>query len=114
MSECIFCLIAQKKIPAKIVYEDDEIVAFNDIEPKAPVHIIIIPKKHISSLLDTNDDDIDIINKIFIVAKKLACEYGISKNGFRIVNNCGKDGGQSVLHMHFHLLGGRTLNWPPG
>ncbi|HBM81241.1 MAG: histidine triad nucleotide-binding protein [Clostridiales bacterium] len=114
MSECVFCLIAQKKIQSEIVYEDEDILAFKDIKPEAPVHIIVIPKKHISSVMDLNDENISIVSKAFNAIKSIAEKYNIAKSGFRIVANCGKDGGQSVMHLHFHLLGGRDLKWPPG
>ena len=112
--DCLFCAIAKKEIPSDIVYEDDKVLAFKDISPEAPVHVLIIPKEHYSSALDINDENAEIIAHIFSVASKLARELGIAENGFRIVNNCGKDGGQTVGHIHFHLLGGRNLGWPPG
>jgi histidine triad (HIT) family protein len=114
MSECIFCKIINKEIPAKIEYEDDEIIAFNDIDPQAPVHILVIPKKHIVNNLALSEDDLSIMAKIFKVLNALAEEKNISESGFRIVNNCLKDGGQAVDHIHFHLLGGRAMQWPPG
>lgn len=114
MPDCVFCMIADKKIPSQIVYEDEEILAFKDINPEAPVHILIIPKKHFTSLMELNEEDMPIISKIFDTAKKLAKDFGISESGFRIVNNCGSDGGQSVDHMHFHMMGGRSMHWPPG
>lgn len=114
MSDCVFCLIAEKKIPSEIVYEDNELVVFKDINPEAPVHVLIVPKKHIPSVMELTDDDNMLISKIYSVAKSLAKDFKISEGGFRIVTNCGKDGGQSVNHLHFHLLGGRVLQWPPG
>lgn len=114
MPDCVFCMIRDKKIPSQIVYEDDELIAFNDINPEAPVHVLIIPKKHISSVMKIEDGDAKLLSSIFNVAKKLAKEFNIAESGFRIVTNCGKDGGQSVDHMHFHLLGGRAMQWPPG
>lgn len=114
MSDCVFCLIADKKIPSQVVYEDNDIMAFKDINPEAPVHILIIPKKHIPSIKKLSQEDMTIISKIFNTANMLAVEHGIAESGFRIVNNCGKDGGQTVNHLHFHLLGGRALQWPPG
>lgn len=114
MSECIFCKIAKGEIPAQIAYENDVVVAFHDITPQAPVHLLIIPKKHISSAMDLNiEDSKTIIPEIFNAITGLAKELGL-KDGFRIVNNCGKDGGQTVGHLHFHLLGGRGLQWPLG
>ena len=111
--DCIFCKIARNEIPSKKLYEDDEIVAFNDLEPQAPVHVLIIPKAHISSANEITAENSDIVGKIFIAAAKIAKEQGLEK-GYRIVNNCGEDGGQTVHHLHFHLLGGRKMQWPAG
>lgn len=111
--ECIFCKIANGEISSKKVYEDENIVAFNDLDPQAPVHVLIIPKEHISSANHITEGNSAIIGKIFIVAAKIAKELGL-ENGYRIVNNCGADGGQTVQHLHFHLLGGRKMNWPAG
>lgn len=111
--DCVFCKIASNEISSKKVYEDDQIVAFNDLDPQAPVHVLIIPKKHIQSADQIADDDTNIIGKIFMVASKIAKELGLKK-GYRIVNNCGEDGGQTVSHLHFHLMGGRKMNWPAG
>ncbi len=111
--DCIFCKIARNEIPSKKLYEDDEMVAFNDLEPQAPVHVLIIPKAHISSANEITAENSDIIGKIFMVAAKIAKEQGLDK-GYRIVNNCGEDGGQTVQHLHFHLLGGRKMHWPAG
>jgi histidine triad (HIT) family protein len=114
MSNCIFCKIANGDIPSEKVYEDDKIFVFKDIKPEAPVHILIIPKKHIESLNDIQEYDGDIISHIFLKAKDIAKELGIEKSGYRIVSNCGEHGGQTVFHIHFHLIGGRELAWPPG
>ena len=111
--DCIFCKIAQNEISNKKIYEDEEIVAFNDLDPQAPVHVLIIPKVHIKSADEINNKNKDVIGKIFMVASKIAKEKGLN-DGYRIVNNCGEDGGQSVQHLHFHLLGGRKMNWPAG
>ena len=108
MDDCIFCKIIKGEIPSNKVYEDDEILAFKDINPMAPVHILVIPKKHIESVNEIEKEDEILIGKIFTVIKKLAEENGLD-NGYRIVNNCGEDGGQAVKHLHFHLLGGRKL-----
>lgn len=110
---CIFCKIAEGSIPSKKVYEDDRVLAFYDLEPQAPVHVLIIPKQHITSVNDITEENSSIIAYIFEVAAKLEKELDL-KNGYRIVNNCGEDGGQSVQHLHFHLLGGRSMKWPPG
>lgn len=109
MEECLFCKIAAGEIEADIVYKDDRVVAFKDIEPKAPVHILIIPRKHIPALVDLEDDDYSLVGHIYKVANKLAVEKGIAEDGFRIVANCNEEGGQVVFHLHFHLLGGRQL-----
>lgn len=108
MEDCIFCKIIKGEIPSNKVYEDDEILAFKDINPMAPVHILIVPKKHIESANDIEEEDEKVIGRIFTVIKKLAKEHNL-ENGYRIVNNCGEDGGQEVKHIHFHLLGGRKL-----
>lgn len=113
MENCLFCKIASKEIETQLLYEDDEIVAFKDINPTAPVHILILPKKHIASADDIEEEDAELIGKIFVVAKKLAKDMNLTK-GYRIVNNCKEDGGQSVDHIHFHLLGGRQMLWPAG
>lgn len=114
MSDCIFCKIAEKKIPSKIVYEDDRIVAFEDVSPQAPVHILLIPRKHIPTLLDAGEGDLDIFGHIVKTAGRIAGEKGIAERGFRLVTNCNPESGQSVYHIHFHLLGGRPMHWPPG
>ena len=108
MEDCIFCKIIKGEIPSNKVYEDDEILAFKDINPMAPVHILVIPKKHIESADEISEEDELLIGKIFTVIKRLAKENNLD-NGYRIVNNCGEDGGQAVKHLHFHLLGGRKL-----
>ena len=108
MEDCIFCKIIKGEIPSNKVYEDDEILAFKDINPMAPVHILVIPKKHIESADEISEEDELLIGKIFTVIKRLAKENHLD-NGYRIVNNCGEDGGQAVKHLHFHLLGGRKL-----
>ncbi|HHT50309.1 MAG TPA: histidine triad nucleotide-binding protein [Eubacteriaceae bacterium] len=114
MKDCLFCKIVEKEIPSDFIFEDDRVVAFNDISPQAPTHILIIPKEHFNSLMDIPDDKLDIISHIHNVARKLAQDRKIDGSGFRVVNNCGKEGGQSVGHLHYHLLGGRQLAWPPG
>ncbi|WP_446898748.1 histidine triad nucleotide-binding protein [Clostridium sp. LBM24168] len=114
MEECIFCKIVKGEIPSEKVYEDDFVLSFKDINPGAPVHVLIIPKKHISSINDLDKDSSNIIAHIFMVAKKIAQDLNIAEDGYRIVSNTGKDGGQTVPHVHFHLLGGRSLSWPPG
>lgn len=114
MEDCLFCKIANGTIPSEFVYEDDKVVAFKDINPEAPHHILIIPREHISSALYITEDNSAIVGHIFTVASSLAKKLGFDKGGFRIVNNCGRDGGQTVGHLHFHVLAGRNLGWPPG
>ena len=112
--DCLFCKIIAGDIPSVKVYEDDKVFAFRDIEPQAPTHILIIPKEHIASANELTEENASIVGHIFAVAAKIAKEEGISEGGYRIVNNCGEDGGQTVKHLHFHMLGGRSLAWPPG
>jgi histidine triad (HIT) family protein len=114
MSDCLFCGIVEGKIKGEVVYRDNSVVAFKDINPKAPVHILIVPVKHIATLLDLQDEDQELVGEIFSVANRLAEQQGISQDGFRVVANCGAGAGQTVFHMHFHLLGGRHFSWPPG
>jgi histidine triad (HIT) family protein len=114
MSDCLFCGIVDGSVKANLVYQDDAVVAFNDIAPRAPVHILIIPRKHVASVSDIAESDCALIGAIFQVAAKLAGEHGIAEGGYRVVVNSGADAGQSVFHIHFHLLGGRQLGWPPG
>lgn len=110
---CIFCKIVDGSIPSKKAYEDEKVLAFYDLEPQAPVHVLIVPKQHIASVNDLNEENSAVVAHIFEVAAKIAQELGL-KNGYRIVTNCGEDAGQSVQHLHFHLLGGRSMAWPPG
>ena len=112
--DCLFCKIIAGDIPSAKVYEDDKVYAFRDIEPQAPVHILIIPKEHIASANELTEENASVVGHIFSVAAKIAKEEGIADGGYRIVNNCGQDGGQTVGHLHFHMLGGRSLQWPPG
>ena len=107
-TNCLFCKIVTGEIPGDVVYEDDEIVAFNDIQPQAPVHILIIPKSHVASL-NAIEDDAQVISRLAARAKLLAVEYGIAESGYRILMNCNAQGGQTVYHIHMHLLGGRQL-----
>jgi len=114
MKDCIFCKIVNNEIPSEKVYEDENILAFEDINPKAPVHILIIPKQHYKSLNEIPEDKKEIIGDLMLTAKKIAAKKKIYKKGYRIVLNTGKDSGQEVAHIHFHLLGGRMMTWPPG
>ncbi|SHJ79253.1 histidine triad nucleotide-binding protein [Paramaledivibacter caminithermalis] len=112
--DCIFCKIAQKEIPAEVIYEDDKLLAFKDISPAAPVHILFIPKEHIESANFLDDKHKDLIGHIFLKIKEIAEKLNIEDKGYRIVNNCGEFGGQTVNHLHFHLIAGRQMQWPPG
>ncbi|MFO0592694.1 MAG: histidine triad nucleotide-binding protein [Polyangiaceae bacterium] len=111
---CLFCKIANKEIPAKIALEDDDLVAFHDINPVAPTHVLVIPKRHIASLADTTDGDEALLGKMLLAAKKVAAKEGIEASGFRTVFNTGANSGQAVFHVHMHVLGGRPMAWPPG
>lgn len=115
MADCIFCKIARKEIPSTLVYEDEQVVAFKDLDPQAPVHVLVIPKKHVESILALTAEDKELTAHILAdVIPQLARELGVAEKGFRVVTNTGEEGGQSVKHLHFHLLGGRSLQWPPG
>lgn len=114
MSDCIFCKIAAGAMPAKIVHQDDQVLAFHDIHPQAPTHILVIPKKHIATLLDATPEDAPILGKLQLAAVELARQFGLARDGFRLVTNCLEGAGQSVFHLHLHLLGGRRMGWPPG
>lgn len=111
---CLFCQIAEKKIPAKVAYEDEHVLAFHDISPQAPVHVLFIPKKHITSLLDMKEEDDALVGGLVRRARDLARGLGLNDRGFRLVFNTGSDAGYSVFHIHLHLVGGRPLGWPPG
>lgn len=111
---CVFCRIVKKEIPSKIVYEDDLVLAFEDIAPQAPVHILVIPKKHYSTVLEMKEEEKELIGHILMVINKIAREKGFDERGFRVVVNCNPEAGQTVYHVHFHLLAGRQMHWPPG
>lgn len=112
--DCIFCRIAEKKLPARLVYEDEFAVAFEDINPQAPVHVLVIPRKHIPTSIDLKEEDNALVGRLFQVANRIARQKGIAERGFRIVMNCNAEAGQTVFHLHIHLLGGRAMHWPPG
>ncbi len=114
MTDCIFCKIVAGDIPASLCYEDDHIIAFADIEPQAPVHKLIIPKQHIARLIDLTEQECAIVGRLQWVAAKLAKDMGFADSGFRTVMNCNDEGGQTVYHIHCHLLAGRQMQWPPG
>ncbi|MFH7903020.1 MAG: histidine triad nucleotide-binding protein [Candidatus Aenigmatarchaeota archaeon] len=113
---CIFCEIIERKKPAEIVYEDEKVLVFKDINPQAPIHLLIIPKKHITGIQEIKEDDIEIVGYMFFTARKIAEKLGINnyEKGYRLIFNVGKDAGQSIFHLHLHLIAGRKLNWPPG
>lgn len=113
-ANCLFCKIARGEIPVDFVYQDEWVVVFRDINPQAPHHLLIVPRQHIATTLDIDEVDMELIGHIYRVAAKISLELGFADNGFRIVNNCKEDAGQTVWHLHFHLLGGRKLSWPPG
>ena len=112
--ETIFSKIIRREIPADIVYEDEQALAFRDVSPQAPTHILVIPKEPLASVADAREQDVDLLGHLVIVARKVACDEEILEDGFRLVVNTGKDGGQTVPHLHIHILGGRPLSWPPG
>jgi histidine triad (HIT) family protein len=112
--DCLFCKIVGREVPASIVYEDDRVIAFNDIKPQAPTHVLVVPKRHIESLNELQQDDDEIVGELIRRAAAIAKERGVSADGFRTVFNTNRDGGQTVFHIHVHLLGGRRMQWPPG
>ena len=114
MTDCIFCKIVSGEIPSDFVYEDDDVVAFDDMNPQSPAHTLIIPKRHISTLNDLTPADAELIGKLFLGAKEVAKIKGVDEAGYRTLINCNKDGGQVVFHIHLHMMGGRRMGWPPG
>lgn len=114
VESCIFCKLGEKEIPTRAVYEDETTFAFHDMNPEAPVHVLVIPKAHIKNVAEANDSDSALLGHLLLVAKKVAKLTGIAEGGYRIVTNSGKDGGQSVDHLHLHVMGGRHMTWPPG
>jgi histidine triad (HIT) family protein len=114
MSQCLFCRIAAGEIPANILYSDEDVLAFRDINPQAPLHALVIPRKHIATINDLQADDATLVGKLFLAAKQVAKEAGYAEDGYRVVMNCGLDAGQTVFHIHLHVLAGRALSWPPG
>lgn len=114
MNDCIFCKIAAGEIPADIVYDDGEVLAFRDINPEAPVHLLLIPRRHIATLNDLNEADAALVGRLYLAGQQIAAELGVAESGYRTVINCNRDAGQLVFHIHMHLLAGRELGWPPG
>ena len=114
MTDCIFCKIASGEIPADKLYEDDQVVAFRDLNPQAPTHALVIPKEHIATPNDLDDSNHGVMGRLFLAAQAVAAELGLADDGYRTVVNCNNHGGQTVYHIHLHLLGGRQMTWPPG
>lgn len=114
MIDCLFCKIVAGEIPADIIHETDTTVAFRDINPQAPTHVLIIPRKHIATINDLDDEDREIVGSLYTAARDIAVAEGIADEGYRVVMNCNEGAGQTVFHLHLHLLGGRSLTWPPG
>ena len=114
MTDCLFCRMAAGEITPDIVYEDEEILAFRDINPQAPLHVQVIPRRHIATVNDLTGRDAGLVGRLVLIAKGIAAEEGVDEAGYRLVANCNPDAGQSVFHLHVHLLGGRRLGWPPG
>ena len=112
--DCIFCKVITQEIPATIIYEDDSVIAFDDLDPQAPIHKLIIPRKHIATLNDLEPENADLIAQMTLTAKHLANELDIAERGYRLLMNCNPEAGQTVFHIHMHLLGGRPMTWPPG
>jgi histidine triad (HIT) family protein len=111
---CIFCKIANKEVKSSIVYEDNDVIAFKDLNPQAPHHMLIIPRQHIATINDITEQTANIYGRMVLAAQKVAHQLGVSDAGYRLVNNCNRDGGQTVFHIHTHFLAGRALDWPPG
>ena len=114
MADCIFCKMAQGEIQPDVVYEDDEVLAFRDMNPQAPTHFLVIPRRHIATTNDLEAGDTELVGKLYLAARQVATAEGIAERGYRMVMNCNPEAGQSVYHIHLHVLGGRPMNWPPG
>ena len=114
MTDCLFCKIIGNEIPADIVYEDDDVIAFRDINPQAPTHVLVIPRRHISTINDLTEADTDVVGRMFLAAKGIARDEGLADAGYRVTMNCNEGAGQTVFHVHLHMLGGRPFGWPPG
>jgi histidine triad (HIT) family protein len=114
MTNCIFCRIASGEIPATVVHQDDQVVAFRDLNPQAPTHVLVVPRRHIATLNDVTGADAQLIGQMYLVAKAVAAADGIAERGYRTIFNCNADAGQTEFHLHLHVLGGRVMDWPPG
>jgi histidine triad (HIT) family protein len=114
MTDCLFCKIRDGEIPCDKVYESDDVIAFRDVNPQAPTHVLVVPRKHISTVNDLEESDKDVVGQMLLAAKKIAADEGIAEDGYRLVLNCNSKAGQTVFHIHMHLIGGRVMTWPPG
>ncbi|AOV17279.1 histidine triad nucleotide-binding protein [Acidihalobacter aeolianus] len=114
MSDCLFCRIVAGEIPAEPVYQDEDVLAFRDINPQAPLHVLVVPRRHIATLNDLTPDDAGVVGTMHLAAARIAAEHGLAEAGYRTVFNCNEQAGQTVFHLHLHVLGGRALGWPPG
>lgn len=114
MSDCLFCKIIAGQIPAQVVYQDEHVIAFRDINPTAPTHVLVIPRQHIASVNEASKENAELLGRLFVTAKEVAKLEGLTEKGYRLVVNCGEDAGQTVFHLHLHVIGGRSLGWPPG
>ncbi len=114
MTNCIFCKIVSGDIPADKIFENDHVIGFRDLNPQAPTHVLVIPKRHISTINDLNDEDKSLIGEMYLAAQQIAADEGLAERGYRTVMNCNEEAGQTVFHIHLHLLGGRAMTWPPG
>ncbi len=114
MSDCLFCKVVAGEVPADIIYDNEHVLAFRDISPQAPTHLLIIPRRHISTINDLDAGDNELVGQLFLAAKEVAAQEGVDEVGYRVVMNCNEDAGQTVFHIHLHLMGGREMRWPPG
>lgn len=114
MSDCLFCKFVAGEIEPDVVYQDEDVLAFRDIDPRAPTHVLVVPKRHIATLNDLQPADAELVGKLYLAAAKIAADEGFAETGYRTVINCNADAGQTVFHVHLHLLGGRAMHWPPG
>ncbi|MGD2056408.1 MAG: histidine triad nucleotide-binding protein [Gammaproteobacteria bacterium] len=114
MTDCLFCKMVTGEIQPDVVYEDEDVLAFRDVNPQAPTHVLVIPRTHIATTNDLDEDSVGLIGKLYLAAQRIAADEGIAERGYRTVVNCNPEAGQSVYHIHLHLLGGRPMNWPPG
>jgi len=114
MNDCLFCKIRDGEIPANVIYQDDDVLAFEDVNPQAPTHVLVVPKKHVSTVNDLQEDDAELVGKLYLAAKKITADACVADDGYRLVMNCNELAGQTVFHIHLHILAGRNMAWPPG